>query len=106
MESGQPQSGAAAGASTDVATRHGAGPTYRNRFETPYIQARHIAQRELAGSQRMTLSPAVLVHEAFLRLHGRQPDVGLLDGTSPSSPTRAGYPARRLRDIDRVPGRP
>ena len=45
---------------------------YRKRFEEVYSQLRHMAQRELAGSPRMTLSPTVLVHEAFLRLDGRE----------------------------------
>ncbi len=60
---------------SDQQQRSGADAAYRKRFEELYSQLRRMAQRELSGARRMTLSPTVLVHEAFLRLDGRQLDV-------------------------------
>lgn len=59
----------------DVATQHGINNAYRARFEQLYTELRHSAKRQLASVPIMTLSPTVLVHEAFIRLDGRRLDV-------------------------------
>ncbi len=62
-------------AAQDASRRHAVDPAYRARFEALYAQLQHMARRELSGAPRVTLSTTVLVHEAFLRLDGRQLDV-------------------------------
>lgn len=69
------QSSDAAGPAADAATQHGIDSAYRVRFEALYAQLRQAARGKLAGVPAMTLSPTVLVHEAFIRLDGRQLDV-------------------------------
>lgn len=49
---------------------------YRLRFEQTYLQLRNIARRQLRGMHRGTLNTTVLVHEAFLKLDGIEPNIG------------------------------
>jgi RNA polymerase sigma factor (TIGR02999 family) len=64
-----------ASAPDDPATRHAIDPAYRASFEALYAQLQHVARRELASTPRATLCTTMLVHEAFLRLDGKQLDV-------------------------------